>query len=94
MDRGYESDLIGAHSRRLGHVRSSTPRPREHSVPMAPHQALRFRERTTWSGLLALEAELRRRNGPSPRMGQGHGALMFGILALTADQILRLSPPS
>jgi hypothetical protein len=50
MDRGYESDLIGEHSRRLGHVPIIDAQTRgEHSVPMAPHQALRFRERTPWS---------------------------------------------
>ena len=96
MDRGYESDLIGAHSRRLDHVPIIDAQTRgEHSVPMAPHQALRFRERTT---VERVYSRLKQHFGGATVRVRGWtkvmAHLMFGILALTADQILRLSPPS
>ena len=96
MDRGYESDLIGEHSRRLGHVPIIDAQARgEHSVPMAPHQALRFRERTT---VERVYSRLKQNFGGETVRVRGWAKvmahLMFGILALTADQILRLSPPS
>lgn len=95
MDRGYESDLIGEHSRRLGHVPIIDAQARgEQSVPMAPHQALRFRERTT---VERVYARLKQNFGGATVRVRGWAKvmahLMFGILALTADQILRLSPP-
>jgi len=96
MDRGYESDLIGEHSRRLGHVPIIDAQARgEQSVPMAPHQALRFRERTT---VERVYSRLKQSFGGESVRVRGWAKvmthLMFGILALTADQILRLSPPS
>jgi IS5 family transposase len=96
MDRGYESDLIGEHSRRLGHVPIIDAQARgEQSVPMAPHQALRFRERTT---VERVYSRLKQSFGGETVRVRGWAKvmahLMFGILALTADQILRLSPPS
>lgn len=96
MDRGYESDLIGEHSRKLGHVPIIDAQARgEHSVPMAPHQAQRFRERTT---VERVYARLKESFGGATIRVRGYAKvmahLMFGILALAADQILRLSPPS
>jgi len=96
MDRGYESDLIGEHSRRLGHVPIIDAQSRgEQSVPMAPHQALRFRERTT---VERVYSRLKQSFGGETIRVRGWAKvmahLMFGILALTTDQILRLSPPT
>jgi hypothetical protein len=96
MDRGYESDLIGEHSRRLGHVPIIDTQARgEQSVPMAPHEALRFRERTT---VERVYARLKQSSGGETVRVRGwakvRAHLTFGILALTADQIPRLSPPS
>jgi hypothetical protein len=96
MDRGYESHLIGEHSRRLGHVPIIDAQARgEQSVPMAPHEALRFRERTT---VERVYSRLKQSFGGESVRVRGWAKvmthLMFGILALTADQILRLSPPS
>ena len=95
MDRGYESHLIGEHSRRLGHVPIIDAQARgEQSVPMAPHQAQRYRERTT---VERVYARLKQSFGGETVRVRGWAKvmahLMFGILALTADQILRLSPP-
>jgi IS5 family transposase len=62
---------------------------------MAPHQALRFRERTT---VERVYSRLKQSFGGATVRVRGWAKvmahLMFGILALTADQILRLSPPS
>jgi hypothetical protein len=96
MDRGYESDLIGEHSRKLGHVPLIDAQARgEHSVPMAPHEARRFRERTT---VERVYSRLKQSFGGETVRVRGWAKvmahLMFGILALTADQILRLSPPA
>lgn len=95
MDRGYESHLIGEHSRRLGHVPIIDGQKRgEVLAEMAPHVAARFRERTSveraYSRLkLEFGGQQVRVRGWAKVMAH----LMFGILALTADQILRLTPP-
>jgi len=95
MDRGYESHLIGEHSRKLGHVPIIDAQARgEQSVPMAPHEALRFRERTT---VERVYSRLKQSFGGESVRVRGWAKLMthlmFGILALSADQILRPSPP-
>lgn len=94
MDRGYESDLIRDHSRRLGHVPIIDGQKRgRQTVVMAPHEAVRFRERTSAERVysrLKLEfggAYVRVRGCAKVMLH-----LMFGMLALTADQILRLVP--
>lgn len=92
MDAGYDSEQIREHSVSLGHVpiiprqkRGSQPRP-----VMAPHEKVRFRERTGVErvyGRLKEEfgGQFVRVRGASKVMAH----LMFGILALTADQIFR-----
>jgi len=96
MDRGYESDLISQHSRSLGHVPIIDGQKRGHEEPeMAPHEAVRFRERTSVERVYSrlkheFGAEQVRVRGWAKVMAH----LMFGILALTADQILRLAPTS
>jgi hypothetical protein len=61
---------------------------------MAPHQALRYRERTT---VERVYSRLKQHFGAESVRVRGWAKvmthLMFGILALTAEQILRLSPP-
>jgi hypothetical protein len=96
MDKGYESDLIGLHSRRLGHVPIIDLQKRGGQKPeMAPHQAVRFRERTAVERVYSrLKEEF---GGQSVRVrgwAKVMAHLMFGILALTADQIYRLAPSS
>src|SRR5665811_951972 len=95
MDSAYDSESIQQYSRGLGHVPiiDSQARRFKPALPMLPHEANRFRERTTVERVNArLKDEF---GGRSVRV---RGALkvmvhlMFGILALTADQILRLSP--
>lgn len=96
MDKGYESEHIQRHSEKLGHVPIIDRQKRgPKSVEMAPHQAARFRERTTVERVYArlkeeFGGETVRVRGAAKVMAH----LMFGILALTVDQILRLSPPT
>ena len=94
MDMGYDSDQIREHSMQLGHVpiipRRKLPSSEEKPV-LDPHQQVRFRERTTVErvyGRLKEEfgGQFVRVRGCAKVMAH----LMFGILALTADQILRL----
>jgi hypothetical protein len=47
MDAGYVSEQIREHSGQLGHVPIIPRRKDENQAPMAPHEAWRFRERTT-----------------------------------------------
>ena len=92
MDSAYDAQLIRDHSRSLGHVpiidhcrRWSDKR------EFAPHEAIRFKERSTVERVYArlkeeFGARVVRVRGPSKVMT----GLMFGIIVLTADQLLRL----
>jgi hypothetical protein len=92
MDKGYDAEGVRNHSLSLGHVpiidrirRGETP------VTMLPHEASRFRERTT---VERVYSRLKDEFGGRFVRVRGHAKvmthLMFGILALTVDQILRL----
>jgi hypothetical protein len=98
MDAGYDCEAIRKHSRGLGHV-PIIPYQKHGSVEkeMAPHEKVRYRERTTAE---RVNARLKEEFGG--RLVRVRGCakvmthLMFGILALTADQIQRwcgLGPP-
>jgi hypothetical protein len=95
MDAGYDSDQIRQHSVRLGHVPIIPRRKRrgaKEKPVMDPHQQVRFRERTAVErvyGRLKEEfgGQFVRVRGCAKVMAH----LMFGILVLTADQILRLT---
>jgi hypothetical protein len=92
MDSAYDAQIIRDHSRSLGHVpiidhcrRWSEKR------EFAAHEAIRFRERSTVERVYARLKEefggrMVRVRGPAKVMT----SLMFGIIALTADQLLRL----
>lgn len=92
MDSAYDCKHIGEHSRSLGHVPLIEKLQRgKGRVPMQPHEALRFEERTAVERVNArLKDEFGGRNvrvrGPLKVMAH----LMFGVLALSVDQILRL----
>ena len=93
MDSAYDAQIIKDHSRSLGHVPLidwHTRRGAE-KQEFAPHEAQRFKERTTVErvyGRLKEEfgGRMVRVRGPAKVMT----SLMFGIIALTADQLLRL----
>jgi hypothetical protein len=94
MDSAYDSESIRQHSRGLGHVPiiDSQARRFKPARPMLPHEAARFRERTTVERVNArLKDEFGGRNVRVRGALKVMAHLMFGILALTADQILRLS---
>jgi len=94
MDKGYESHLIQQDSERRGHVPIIDRQKRKsQEVEMEPHRAIRFRERTTVERVYArLKDEF---GGQTVRVrgaAKVMAHLMFGILALTADQIFGLLP--
>lgn len=103
MDAGYDATEIYEHSRSLGHVPIIKPVRRKHKeIPFSGREKLearemtwaeqdRFRERTIVERVNArLKDEFGGRQirvrGASKIMAH----LMFGVLALTADQILKL----
>ena len=93
MDAAYDAQIIREQSRTLGHVPLidyQTKRGAE-KPEFAPHEAQRFKERSTVERVYARLKEefggrMVRVRGPAKVMT----SLMFGIIALTADQILRL----
>ena len=91
MDAGYDCEAIREHSRGLGHV--PIIRRQKHGtqkVAMDPHEMARYRERT---GIERAFSRLKEEFGFSTVRVRGAckvlAHLMFGVLALTADQILR-----
>ena len=109
MDSAYDAAAILAHSRNLGHIPIIDAQPRGTAEQVAVLAAekkcrsllglptaedLRYRERTT---VERINARLKDEFGGRTVRVRGHAKvmchLMFGILALAADQILRLIPP-
>jgi hypothetical protein len=93
MDSAYDAQIIKEFSRALGHVPliDSQRRSNGKKQEFAPHEAQRFKERTTiervWGRLKEeFGGRMVRVRGPAKVMT----SLMFGIIALTADQLLRL----
>jgi Transposase DDE domain len=100
MDTGYDSTAIREKSRHLGHVPIIPFQKRgSQQVELAPHEKIRLRERTAVERVFS---RLKDEYGATSVRVRGWAKvmthLMFGILALTADQILRWSgadqPPS
>ncbi|MGH7178648.1 MAG: transposase [Tepidisphaeraceae bacterium] len=91
MDAAYCSPLIRAHSRSLGHVPLIDHNPRGgEKIEFAPHEAQRFKERSTVERVNArLKDEFGacRINVRGPAKVMTH--LMFAVLVLAADQLLR-----
>lgn len=92
MDAAYDADIIREYSLQQGHVplidfnRRSPKDERE----FAPHEAQRYKERSTAE---RINARLKDEFGGVFVRVRGHSKimahLMFGILALTADQLMR-----
>jgi hypothetical protein len=95
MDTGYDCEAIRQHSRDLGHVPiiPAQKRGKQEPIPLAPHEAARYRERTA---VERVNARLKEEFGACSVRVRGWAKvmahLMFGVLVLTADQILRLTP--
>ena len=107
MDSAYDAEAIRMHSRELGHVPIIGCNPRRDTARKAELQAeekrrtllrsetaedIRFHERTT---VERVNSRLKDEFGAAMVRVRGNAKvmchLMFGIVALTADQILRLS---
>ena len=93
MDSAYDAKEIRDVSRSLGHVPLIDKNPRRgEALPMAPAEALRYHERTASE---RLNGRLKEEFGARRVMVRGHKKvglhLMFGIIALFADQLVRLA---
>jgi hypothetical protein len=107
MDSAYDADAVLKHSLAMGHVPIVTPHPRRNgrsqselpkvfTAKRAPEltwaQQDRFRERTAVERVYArLKDEFGGRNIRVRGAAKVMAHLMFGILALTVDQILKLA---
>ena len=91
MDSAYDSQSIREFSARLGHVAIIEPQKRgANHRELAPAQRARFAERTT---VERVYSRLKDEFGARYIRVQGYAKvmahLMFGVVALTADQLLR-----
>ena len=93
MDSAYDAELIRKKSLELGHVPIIDGHTKRGGVKpqFAPHEAERYKERSTIERVFArlkeeFGARMVRVRGPAKVMT----SLLFGIIALTADQLLRL----
>lgn len=91
MDAGYCSPLIRAHCEALGHVPVIDHNPRNgDKIPFDPAKKERFKQRTT---VERVNARLKDSFGADRINVRGYAKvtthLMFAVLALTADQLLR-----
>ena len=92
MDAAYCSLELREHSRSLGHVPLIDHNPRKgEKIEFAPAEAVRYNERTAAERSNArlkdeFGGKLIRVKGDAKVMGH----LMFGVLALSADQLMRL----
>lgn len=92
MDAAYCSAELREHSRGLGHVPLIDHNPRRaQKIEFAPAEAIRYHERTAAE---RANARLKDEFGAQHLMVRGHAKvmehLMFGVLALSADQLMRL----
>lgn len=92
MDAAYDAQLIEETSRKFGHVPITDKNGRgQEVVPMAPHEAERYKIRTSAE---RANSRLKEDFGASNVMVKGHRKvtlhLMFGVITLFADQLLRL----
>ena len=93
MDAAYDAGQIWEQSRALGHVPIIDRNPRGGAVvPMAPHETQRYNERTA---VERFNSRLKEAFGGRNVMVRGAGKvmipLMFGVVALCADQLLNVT---
>lgn len=93
MDSAYDAELIKEHSRSLGHIPIVDNNPRRgEKIEFDPAKSIRYNIRTTVE-----RAYSRLKNEFGARMVMVKGALkvfahlMFGVLVLAADQLLKLA---
>lgn len=92
MDAAYDAKRIDETSRQVGHVPIIDKNARgKEIIPMAPHEAERYKVR---SSAERANSRLKEDFGASNIMVKGHRKvvqhLMFGVIVLFADQLLRL----
>lgn len=93
MDAAYDAAPIYEVSRSLGHVPiiDKNSRGRE-VIPMAPHEASRYKERTAAE---RFNSRIKEEFGADNIMVRGASKvmmhLMFGVVAVFADQLLKLA---
>jgi hypothetical protein len=92
MDAAYDAKPIYEVSRSLGHVPIIDKNGRgQEVIPLAPHEAARYKERTVAE---RFNGRLKEEFGGSTVMVRGARKvglhLMFGVIALFADQLLKL----
>jgi hypothetical protein len=92
MDAAYDAQRINEISRELGHVPIIDKNGRgKETVPMAPHEAERYKMRTSSE---RANSRLKEDFGASNVMVKGHAKvtlhLMLGVITLFADQLIRL----
>jgi hypothetical protein len=93
MDAAYDAGPIYEVSRSLGHVPLIDKNPRgKEVVPMAPHEATRYNERTV---VERFNSRIKEEFGANNVMVRGAQKvkmhLMFGVLALFADHLIKLA---
>jgi transposase len=94
MDAAYDSEIIREHSKQLGHVPliDYNRRSPKDERRFDPHEAQRYKERSTAE---RVNARLKDEFGGLSVRVRGHrkvmAHLMFGILALTVDQLMRFA---
>jgi len=91
MDAAYDAAPIWDQSKELGHVPIIDRNPRgKEVVPMAPHEAARYNERTTAErGNSRLKEDFGARNVMVRGATKVTLHLMLGVISLFADQMLR-----
>lgn len=94
MDAAYDAGQIRKQSRELGHVPIIDRNPRKGVVlPMAPHEARRYNERSVAE---RFNSRLKEEFGGRNVMVRGAGKvmlhLMFGVMSIFADHLLKLQP--
>ena len=92
MDSAYDAQPIYEVSRGLGHVPLIDKNPRGREVlPMAPHEAVRYNERTVSE---RFNSRLKEEFGGKNEKVRGYEKvklhLRFGVMALFADQLIKL----
>ncbi len=92
MDAGYCSEELREHSKNLGHIPLIDHNPRRgEKKPFEPHEAQRYKTR---SGAERTNARIKDEFGGRHITVRGHAKifchLMFGLIALSIDQLMRL----
>lgn len=93
MDAAYDAAQIYETSKTLGHVPLIDRNSRgKESIPMSPHEAVRYNERTVAERLNSrMKEDFGARNVMVKGAEKVKTHLMFGLIALFADQLLKLA---